>query len=556
MRLDVAKTSKTVFDPISLEIYWNRLISIADESAAALLRTSFSTIVRESNDFATAVMDAQGNALAENSAGIPSFVGTLPRTLRHFLKRFPVESWKPGDCVITNDPWMATGHLPDVTMVMPIHYRGRLVAFSGTVAHLPDIGGSLWASDCKDLFEEGLQIPPVKYYEAGRPNQLVLDFIAGNVRVPAQVLGDLEAQVIANSVAARRLIEFLGDTGVDNLEGLSSALQDRAEQAMRRAIEKVPDGTYRSTLMADGFDADETRIECAVTIKGSALHVDYAGTSKQIDRGLNSVMNYTYAYTVYPIKCALDALTPRNEGSYRSLTVDAPLGSILNPRYPAPCSARQLTGHLLAGAVFGALSQAIPNAVTAESGSAPTLRSVYSGLDRKGNRFSQVFFAAGGMGASAIQDGHHCTSFPTNTGSGSIEAFEAIAPLIVRRKEFVPDSGGIGKFRGGLGQQVEIEVTSPETLRLSLLSDRQKYPPQGLFGGGDGAPVRIVTGSGHKPHPKSRTSIDPGERLILTFAGGAGYGHAAERERAAILRDLKNGYVTVEAVRRDYGIEI
>lgn len=556
MEHQVTKTIGTVFDPISLEIYWNRLISIADESAAALLRTSFSTIVRESNDFTTVLLDAQGNALAENTAGIPSFMGTLPRTLRHFLKRFPIDSWKPGDCVMTNDPWMATGHLPDVTMVMPIYHKGKLVAFSGTVAHLPDIGGSLWASDCRDLFEEGLQIPPVKYYVGGKPNPLVADFIAANVRVPDQVFGDLEAQVIANSVAARRLSEFLDDTDVDDLQGLSSALQDRAEQAMRRAIEVIPDETYRSVLMADGFDAEETHIECAITVKGSTLHVDYTGTSKQIDRGLNSVMNYTYAYTVYPIKCALDALTPRNEGSYRSITVEAPLGSILNPRYPAPCSARQLTGHLLAGAVFSALGQAIPKQVIAGSGSAPTLRSVYSGLDRKGNRFSQVFFAAGGMGASAVQDGHNCTSFPTNTGSGSIEAFEAITPLIVRRKEFVPDSGGIGKFRGGLGQQVEIEVTSPEALRLSLLSDGQKYPPRGLFGGGNGAPVRIETGSGAKPHPKSRTSLEPGERLIMNFAGGAGYGLPAERGRAAILEDLRNGLVTVEAARRDYGIDI
>ena len=551
----VLQALDTSFDPISLEIYWNRLISIADESAAALLRTSFSTIVRESNDFATALMDVDGNALADNTAGIPSFVGTLPRTLRHFLKQFPREQWHPGDCIITNDPWMATGHLPDVTMVMPIHHKGVLIGFSGTIAHLPDIGGSLWASDCRELFEEGLRIPPVKYYEGGKPNKLIVDIIAGNVRVPDQVLGDIEAQVVANSVAARRLCEFMDDTGVTDLSGLSSSLQDRAEQAMRRAIDAVPDGTYRSTLMADGFDADETRIECAVTIKGSDLHVDYAGTSKQIDRGLNSVMNYTNAYTVYPIKCALDPLTPRNEGSYRSVTVDAPLGSILNPRYPAPCSARQLTGHLLAGAVYGALSQAIPNAVLAESGSAPTLRSVYSGVDRSGNRFSQVFFAAGGMGGSAVQDGYSCTSFPTNTGSGSIEAFEAIAPLIVRRKEFTPDSGGIGKHRGGLGQEVEIEVVSPEPLRLSLLSDRQKYPPRGLFGGGDGAPVRIVTGSGHTPHPKSRTTIDPKETLILTFSGGAGFGNPAERDRDAVLRDIKNGYVTAEAGHRDYGVD-
>lgn len=546
---------RTSFDPISLEIYWSRLISIADEAAAALLRTSFSTIVRESNDFTTALMDASGNALAENTAGIPSFVGTLPRTLKHFLARFPHDQWHPGDCIITNDPWMATGHLPDVTMVMPIHHKGRLVGFSGTIAHLPDIGGSLWACDCRELFEEGLRIPPVKFYEAGRPNQTVIDFIAGNVRVPDQVLGDLEAQVTANSVGCRRLCEFLEDTRVDDLAGLSQALQARAASAMRQAISEVPDGVYRSTVRADGFDADETRIECAVTVRGPELHVDYEGTSKQIDRGLNSVMNYTYAYTVYPIKCALDPLTPRNEGSYRSVTVSAPLGSILNPRYPAPCSARQLTGHLLAGAVYAALSRAIPDRVIAECGSAPTLRSVYSGLDRHRNPFSQVFFAAGGMGASATQDGHACIAFPTNTGSGSIEAFEAISPLIVWRKEFLQDSGGIGRHRGGLGQIVEIEVVAPERLRLSLLSDRQKYPAQGLFGGGPGAPVAIALADGRTPHPKSRTTIEPGERLIFRFSGGGGYGEPAERHPEAISRDVRDGYVSAGAALRDYGFK-
>ena len=221
------------------------------------------------------------------------------------------------------------------------------------------------------------------------------------------------------------------------------------------------------------------------------------------------MLNYTYAYSVYPIKCALDPLTPRNEGSYRSVTVDAPEGSILNPRFPAPCSARQLTGHLLAGVIYRALVQAIPDRVIAESGSAPTLRSVYSGVDRQNQSFSQVFFASGGMGGSALQDGHNCTAFPTNTGSGSIEAFESISPLIVWKKALRTNSGGAGKFRGGLGQDVEIEVTSPHPLRLSLLSDRQKYPPEGLLGGDKGAAVEIRLQDGTSPHQKSRSVLQP-----------------------------------------------
>ena len=546
-------TSRTEFDPVSLEIFWSRLISIADESAAALLRTSFSTIVRESNDFATALMDANGDSLSENTAGIPSFVGILPRTLKHFLARYPKDQWRPGDIVMTNDPWMATGHLPDVTMAAPIFHRGRLVGFSGSIAHLPDIGGAPWGCDARELFEEGLRIPPLKFYSEGRQNADLTEMILGNVRVPDQVMGDLQAQVTSNRVCARRLAEFLDDAGMVDLTSLSRALQDRAEIAMRRAIEAVPDGVYHSSVDADGFDADETHIECTITVKGSDLHIDYAGTSKQIGRGLNSVMNYTYAYSVYPIKCALDPMTPRNEGSYRSVTVDAPLGSILNPRYPAPCNARQLTGHLLAGAIYGALAQAVPGKVTAESGSAPTLRSVYGGVDHQGNRFSQILFASGGMGASAVKDGLATTAFPTNAGAGSIEAFESISPMIVWKKEFRADSGGPGTFRGGLGQDVEVEVRSPEPVRLSLLSDRQKYAPRGLLGGKEGAMVSITLADGTKPHPKSRSMLSPGDRLSMRFSGGGGYGDPGKRDPEAVARDVRDGYVSAEAAARDYG---
>ena len=281
------------FDPVTLEILWSRLIAIADESAAALLRTSFSTIVRESNDYATVLMDANGASLAENSVGIPSFVGILPRALRHLLAAIPKAEWEEGDCIVTNDPWMATGHLNDLTMAAPIFHRGRLVGFSGSIAHSPDIGGSLWAADCRELFEEGLRIPPIKFLAEGEPNREVFDFILGNVRVPDQVLGDLYAQVSAQQVMARRLIEFLEDSGMPDLRSLSRALQDRAEGAMRRAIEELPDGEYCSEVRADGFDEDETLIRCKVVVNGSNLHIDYDGTSRQIDRGLNSVMNYT-----------------------------------------------------------------------------------------------------------------------------------------------------------------------------------------------------------------------------------------------------------------------
>lgn len=543
------------FDPITLEVYWNRLISIADEAATGLLRTAFSTIVRESNDFATVVMDRNGDSIAENTGGIASFSCILPKTTKSFLERFPAETWRPGDCVITNDPWLATGHLPDFTAVSPIFHKGRLVGFAGSISHSPDVGGALWSADCRELFEEGIRIPPARLFRAGERNEQLVELLTANVRIPGPVMGDLEAQVVANEVAVRRLAEFLEDTGLEDLQGLSAALQERADQAMRRAIAEVPDGVYCATLDADGFDEQRTHIACRVTVRGERMHIDFAGTSPQIDRGINCVLNYTHAYAVYPVKCALDPFTPRNEGSYQAITVDAPEGSILNPRFPAPCSARQLTGHLLAGVIYEALAGVLPDKVMAESGGAPTMRALFSGQNRAGDRFSQVLFASGGMGACPHRDGLPTTAFPTNVGAGSIEAYESVAPLLVWRKQLRPDSGGAGRFRGGLGQEVEIEVRTSAPVRLSLLSDRRDHPAKGLLGGGPGAPAVIEIDDGTRPHPKSRSSVDPGRRVRLFYAGGGGFGDPRERDPQAVLADLRDGYITAEAARRDYGVE-
>ena len=426
--------------PVTLEIFWSRLISIADEAAAGLLRTAFSTIVRESNDYATVIMDRHGNSVSENTGGIPSFSCILPRTTKHFLAKYPVESWRPGDCVITNDPWLATGHLPDFTFVSPIFHEGALVGFSGSIAHSPDIGGALWSADCREVFEEGVRIMPTRFMREGKRNEQLLEFLLPNVRVPRQVLGDFEAQVTANEVGVRRIQEFLEDVGIADLQDLAHSVQTRTDASMRRAIEAVPDGTYRAALDADGFDEKKTRIECAVTVAGDKMHIDYAGTSPQIDRGINCAMFYTHAYSVYPIKCAIDPFSPRNEGSYGAISVQAPEGSLLNPKFPAPVGARQLTGHMLAGVIYRALADVLPEKIIADSGAAPSMRALFSGADRDNAPFSQVLFATGGMGASPHRDGLPTTSFPTNVGAGSIEAFESVAPLVVWKKQLSTDS--------------------------------------------------------------------------------------------------------------------
>lgn len=548
-------TAPPTFDAITLEIYWNRLISIADEAATGLLRTAFSTIVRESNDYATVLMDRNGNSVTENTGGLASFSCILPKTTKIFLERFPAETWRPGDSVITNDPWIATGHLPDFTIVTPIFHRNALVGFAGCISHSPDVGGSLWSADCRELFEEGIRIPITHLLRAGEWNEQLIDILLGNVRVPKQVLGDLQAQVVSNEVCVRGIQEFLEDTGLTDLQGLSAALSERTDRAMRRAIAEVPDGTYHATIEADGFDDDITRIVCAVTVRGDTMHIDYEGTSRQIDRGINCVMHYTHAYSVYPVKCALDPLTPRNEGSYQAITVSAPERSILNPVYPAPVSARQLTGHLLAGAIYKALAPVLPKHIIAECGGAPTMRALFSGIKADGDRFSQVLFASGGMGAMPHRDGMSTTAFPTNVGAGSIEAYESVAPLLVWKKRLRTDSGGAGTFRGGLGQEVEIELRTESPSRLSMLSDRHDHPASGVLGGLPGAPSYIAFDDGTRPHPKSRSSVQPGQRLTLLYAGGGGYGDPKQRDRDAVRADLRDGYISAEAAVRDYGLE-
>jgi N-methylhydantoinase B len=542
------------YDPVALEILWSRLIAIADEAAATLVRTSFSTIVRESNDYACVLLDPNGDALAENRGSIPSFVGCLARTMKHFLRKFPRETWQPGDVVITNDPWLATGHRPDITMAAPIFHRGRLVGFAGSIAHSPDVGGALWSADCREVFEEGLGIPPLKLSKAGVLNEELVELFRANSRVPEQALGDLHAQVAAGEVMSERLRELLEDQGLDDLGSLGAVLHARAEAAMRDAIRAVPDGTYRSTVEMDGYD-EPLQIVCTLTVAGDEMTIDYTGTSPQVDRGINCVMNYTWAYSTYPVKCALDPETPKNEGSYRPIHVIAPEGCLLNPRFPAAVNARQLVGHVLSAAIFGALAQAIPDRVIADSGSAPTFRTVYSGIGRDGERFQFILFANGGMGARPTMDGLPCTPFPTNSTCASIEVMESLTPLIVWAKQIRPDSGGAGRWRGGYGQEIIVEVASAKPIVVSVISDRGKHPARGLLGGLPGAPVEVALLNRAAELPrKARTMLQPGDVLALRYAGGGGYGDPRERDRALVRADLRNGVISAEAARTLYGL--
>ena len=536
-------------DPIRLEVQWDRLAAATDEAASIMLRSAFSTIIRESNDYTVVIMDRRGRSMAETRAGIPAFAGLIGTLTELLLETMPPESWSEGDRVITNDPWIATGHLPDVAMIAPLFHEGALVGFTGTAAHLPDIGGGTGLST--ELTAEGVLIPPVHLYRAGELNAEVKTLLLANVRLRDQVWGDLQAQAAAHEVCRRRASEFLEEFEETSFDDFADAVHLLTDQAMRSAIGDIPDGIYRSELDADGVPGHPTHIACTVTIAGDEITIDYTGTSAQVDFPTNCTMNYTRAYSMYPLKLVLDPATRTNHGSYRAMTVTAPEGTIVNPAFPAPVVARHLTGHLLSSAIYRALAPVLPEHIIAYSRGAPALRDRCSGRDDAGEPFALMLFANAGMGASSHRDGLATTAFPTNSGSGSIEALEASSPLRVLRKELRRDSGGSGTFRGGLGQVIEVENTTSRPVQMALLGDRQTHPARGVLGGGDGAPAAAVLGSGEMVPLKSVTSLAPGETVVISFPGGGGYGDPDLRDPDLVTFDEAMGYVSAAIDRTE-----
>ncbi len=528
------------FDSVTLEVLWTRLISVVDEAAKAIVRTSFSTLSNEANDFACVLTDARGRALAQNSGSIPSFIGTLPATVRHFLRELGPERIRPGDVLITNDAWMGTGHQSDVCVVKPIFHRDRLVAFSATTAHMPDIGGRVRAIEAREVFEEGLHIPLAKLMHEGRTDDTLVQLIRANVRTPDMTIGDIWAQASANELMERRVRRLLDDYGLDGLGALGDELFGRSERAMREAIRAVPDGTYKYGFRTDGVDVPfDFRI--ALTVTGDEVVADYAGTSPQQPRAINCVLAYTYAMTAYAIRCALLPTLPNNEGMYRPVTVQAPEGCLLNPRFPAAVVSRAVTGHYVPVLVFGALHRVIPDKVMAGAGS-PLWAITQSGVREDGRPYTNVFFFNGGMGATTHKDGEHVLSWPSNISSTPVEVAERNSPLFVHHKRMRPGSGGAGRFRGGLGQDILLESRSERPIVVSFMAERTKYPAPGFAGGQDGG-LGDVKLNGRAIDHRKQYVLKLGDRVLVSTPGGAGYGRAARRDRALTARDRQEGYV-------------
>ena len=531
---------KPGFDAVELELLWRRLISLVDEAAAALVRTSFSTLVRESYDFSCVVTDAAGQSLVQATESIPSFIGTLPETVKHFLRFFPAETLKPGDVLITNDLWLGTGHLPDITVAKPIFRNGKLVAFSASTAHAPDIGGKIRSPEPREVFEEGLQIPPLKLMRAGEVDETLVAILRKNVRTPEQTMGDLWAQVVALDLMEERLHILMEQAKLDDLKKLAAEIHTRCETAMRAAIAALPDGTYTSELQTDGLMDKPVTIRLALTIRGDQIIADYTGTDSQVDRAINCALCYTYAMTMYGVKVCTSPNLPNNEGAWRPISLVAPEGCIVNPVFPASGGSRMLIGHYLPMLVFGCLGQVVPERVMAACGS-PMWGMNQSGVNANGKPYANMFFYNGGMGANIRGDGLSCLSWPSNVSSTAIEITEHIAPLRVQYKRLRPDSGGAGRHRGGLGQEIALESRSDSPIAVSFLAERTIFPAFGIEGGKAGAPG-VLRINGAKVDPKKQYVLSRGDTVILATPGGGGQGDPELRSATAKDADIKAGY--------------
>ncbi|MBM3525888.1 MAG: hydantoinase B/oxoprolinase family protein, partial [Alphaproteobacteria bacterium] len=512
----------------------------------------------ESQDFACDLLDPDGEPLAHSPRAMPVFNLTLPLAVKSLLAKFPPATLKPGDVLITNDPWLCAGHLFDIAIVTPVFRDGRLVGHVGTVGHVSDIGGTKDSMRAREIYEEGIQIPPMKLFRAGVPNEDLFTLIAENVRNNEQVLGDLHALVSANAVGAQRLTAFMEEYGIHDLRALAKIVQDRAEQAMRNAIRAIPDGVYTNTISNNPL-GKRLDYPVKVTVKGDTLEVDFDGAPPQLPQGgYNCTLNYTAAHATYPLKCMLTPNVRGNAGCYRPFTVKAPEGSVLNCRKPAAVNMRTRVGWYIAPNLFRALAPAIPDKVQANTG-LPVTVFVY-GRGGDGRAYNDHIFMGGGQGASASGDGKSGLMWPTSAANTPIELFEARTPCMVVEKAYLPDTGGPGKHRGGLGQIVRFRKRAtdgrdtlagmyPEGIGLS-------YP--GLDGGRAGGGVAgSVTSAGERRDLGTGqlvTLAQEDELAEMQLAGGAGYGDPLERSYEAIERDLAEGYATPAGAARDYGV--
>ncbi|MGC6528143.1 MAG: hydantoinase B/oxoprolinase family protein [Paracoccaceae bacterium] len=543
---------------IDYQIMWNRLIAVVEEQATTLIRTAFSTSVREAGDLSAGLFDKSGLMMTQAVTGTPGHVNAMAESVIHFAHEIGKQNTFEGDVFITNDPWMGTGHLHDITVVTPVFRKGIHIGYFACTAHVVDMGGRGFGPDGNEVYEEGLLIPITKFAERGRVSDLLIKMVRANVRTPDETVGDMYSLAACNEAGERRLQSMMDEFDMDDLEALSEFIMSASRKATLEAISKVPDGSYANDMQVDGYDIP-VHMKVKLDIKGNILKVDFNGTSGMSKFGVNVPLVYTRAYACYGLKCAIAPEVPNNTASLEPFEITAPEGCILAAKRPAPVSVRHVLGHLVPDVILGALHKAIPGVVPAEGSSAlwniqisarPT--DPDSGLPNR----EVLMFNSGGTGARPTVDGLSATAFPSGVSTMSVEATEHVGPITVWRKDFREGSGGAGATRGGVGQIIEIEPREGYDFYFNAMFDRVDNPARGREGGGIGAPGGVGLADGTKLKSKGRQLIKNGQRLKLSLPGGGGYGDPKTRTRDQILEDLEAGLITVKQAKEDYGLDM
>ncbi|MEL6290121.1 MAG: hydantoinase B/oxoprolinase family protein, partial [Pseudomonadota bacterium] len=545
---------------VQQQVMWNRLISVVEEQAQALVRTAFSTSVREAGDLSAGVYDPQGNMLAQAVTGTPGHVNAMADAVPHFIHDIGAENICDGDVYITNDPWKGTGHRHDITVCTPSFRAERLIGFFACTAHIVDIGGRGFGADAASVYEEGLAIPIMKLADRGHVDQTLLRIVRENVREPDQLVGDIFALTTCNEIGHRRLIDMLDEFALDDLSGIAAFILETSRRATIERIAELPRTTATGHMRIDGYD---TAVDLAVSLEIDADRIvaDFAGTSLVDAHGINVPLVYTKAYACYALKCVIAPDIPNNAASLAPFHVRAPEGSIVNAVHPAPVCLRHVIGHMIPDTVFDALAKILPGRVQAEGAGA--LCNFQVSLRPRsdvpppedGGRSEVLTFNSGGSGARPGLDGLNATAFPSGVMTMPVEATEHAGPVVIWRKELREDSGGDGAQRGGLGQHMEIGAREGFEFDFSAMFDRVDHPARGRDGGGDGASTVLEREDGSLMRGKGRQFVPHGGRVLLACPGGGGYGAPSDRSRAAVERDLALGYISEEAARTLYCLD-
>ncbi|MFQ5897836.1 MAG: hydantoinase B/oxoprolinase family protein [Candidatus Methylomirabilia bacterium] len=549
-------------DSITLGVIWGALNSVAVEIGTTVHKTAYSEQAREGQDFSVAIFDSRARMVAQGPYS-PGHMGAMSFAVKNALASHPVETLRPGDAILLNDPLLGSGHLPDFFITQPVFSDGRLVAFVVNIVHHTDVGGQRPGSQgvvgIFDYYQEGLRIPPTKVWQEYGEQEGILGIIAANTRTPDKVLGDLRAQRSALRVGEVRLQELVARYGAETVFGAMEEILSRTEEALRAAIRKIPDGAYPFEDFLDDYGpgTDPLRIFVTVRVNGDGVEIDYTGSSPQTPSGLNSYINYTRSYSYAAVKCLADPYGPMNEGALRPVTIEAPLGSFLNPRPPAGGGPRAIICYRVFEAVIGALAPALPERVVAASSqfANPTV----GGFDpKRQRRFVAYELVLSGTGARAGKDGCEALASAFNASNIPVEAQEANHPIVVERFELIQDSAGPGIFRGGCGVRRDMKFLAREA-KFTNLTERQRFAPYGLFGGRPGATGRTLINPGpgqQVVHSKESRELAYGDVVSFQQPGAGGYGDPAEREPARVLEDVLDDYVSIGQARDAYGVVV